>query len=180
MTQPADRRPAGILFLLQREPDPVTSPSESIRAHYGNETRTSDWFLVDQEMICRFGEATADSDWLHTDPERARRDSPFGGTIAFGFWTLSMLTYFSRQIFRCPYPGNALYGLNYGFDRVRFMTPVPVGKRIRCHVRLLDVEDRGDGRWLVKSEYRIEVEGTEKPAMMAEWLFLLVYPESSD
>ena len=154
------------------------TPLESITAFYGDEVKTSDWLLVEQSTIDRFGEATGDSDWIHTDPERARRESPFGGTIAFGFWTISMLTYFGRQIMKQDYPGNALYGLNYGFDRLRLMTPVPVGKRIRCHIRLLSVAERGTGKYLVKSEYQIEVEGNNsKPAMVAEWLFLLVFPE---
>ncbi len=152
-------------------------PLETIKTFYGEEARTSDWFLVEQSMIDKFGEATGDSDWIHTDPERAKRDSPFGGTIAFGFWTVSMMTYFGRQIMKQDYPGDALYGLNYGFDRVRLMTPVPVGKRIRCHIRLINVEERGADRYLVKSEYQIEVEGNSKPAMIAEWLFMLVFPE---
>lgn len=155
------------------------TPLESIAAFYGDEVRTSDWLLVEQSTIDKFGEATGDSDWIHTDPERARRDGPFGGTIAYGFWTISMMTYFGRQIMKQDYPGNALYGLNYGFDRLRLMTPVPVGKRIRCHIRLLNAEERGAGKYLVKSEYQIEVEGhNSKPAMVAEWLFLLVFPES--
>ena len=145
-------------------------PLETIKTFYGEEARTSDWFLVEQSMIDKFGEATGDSDWIHTDPERAKRDSPFGGTIAFGFWTVSMMTYFGRQIMKQDYPGDALYGLNYGFDRVRLMTPVPVGKRIRCHIRLINVEERGADRYLVKSEYQIEVEGNSKPAMIAEWI----------
>ena len=153
-------------------------PLESIKEFYGEETRTSDWYLVEQSTIDKFGEATGDMDWIHTDPERARRESPFGGTIAFGFWTTSLMTYFGRQIMKQDYPGNALYGLNYGFDRLRLMTPVPVDKRIRCHIRLLNVEQRGTGRYVVKSEYQIEVEGnSSKPAMVAEWLFLLVFPE---
>lgn len=161
-----------------QEGEIISSHLESIQEFYGDEPRTSDWFLVEQSMIDKFGEATADSDWMHTDPERAKRDSPFGTTIAFGFWTVSMMTYFGRQIMQRPYPGNALFGLNYGFDRVRLMSPVPVGTRIRCHMRLLNVEDRGDNRFLVKSEYQIEVEDVDKPAMIAEWLFLLQYPEN--
>ncbi len=153
------------------------TPLETIKGFYGDEPKSSDWFLVEQSMINTFGEATADSDWMHTDPERPKRDSPFGGTIAFGFWTVSMMTYFGRQIMKQDYPGNALYGLNYGFDRVRLMAPVLVGKRIRCHLRLLNVEERGAGKYLVKTEYTIEVEGhSDKPAMIAEWLFLLAFP----
>ena len=151
---------------------------ETIKEFYGEETKTSDWYLVEQSIIDKFGEATEDSDWMHTDPERTKTDSPFGGTIAFGFWTISMMTYFGRQIMKRDYPGNALYGLNYGFDRLRLIAPVPVGKRIRCHIRLINAEPRGAGKYLVKSEYKIEVEGnSDKPAMIAEWLFLLAFPE---
>ncbi|MCA9011480.1 MAG: MaoC family dehydratase [Planctomycetaceae bacterium] len=167
-----------MIHLLHHEVQSHVTPLESIKEFYGAETRTSDWYLVEQSTIDKFGEATGDMDWIHTDPERARRESPFGGTIAFGFWTISMLTYFGRQIMQRDYPGDALYGLNYGFDRLRLMAPVPVGKRIRCHIRLMSVEERGTGRYLVKSEYKIEVEGhSAKPAMVAEWLFLLVFPE---
>lgn len=153
------------------------SPADQIRAFYGEAEHTSDWLTVSQETIDQFGQATGDMDWLHTDPQRARRESPFDGTIAFGFWTISMLTYFARQTFGKDYPDGALYGLNYGFDRIRMIAPVPVGSRIRNHTRLLDVEDRGNGRFLVKTENRVEVEGADKPAMIAEWLCMIVYPE---
>ena len=148
---------------------------ESIRSYYGTEPRVSDWITVEQALIDKFGEATSDVDWMHTDPVRARREGPFGGTIAFGFWTLSMLTKFVRQTTGVDYPEGALYGLNYGFDRVRLMAPVLVGARIRNHMRLIDVETRGQGRYLVKTENRVEIEAVEKPAMIAEWLVLLVY-----
>ena len=148
---------------------------ETIRSYYGEGDRVSDWFTVAQSLIDKFGESTRDSDWLHTDPERAKRDSPFGGTIAFGFWTLSMLTYFVRQTQGGDYPPGALFGLNYGFDRVRLMAPVPVGSRIRCRSRFVGVQEREPGRYLVKTEQAIEVEGTGKPALVAEWLVMLVY-----
>lgn len=155
----------------------MNSVIDEIRAYYGEETRTTDWLTVDQSLINKFGEATCDSDWLHTDPERARRESPFGGTIAFGFWTVSMMTYFTRRAMGCDYPEGALYGLNYGFDRLRLLAPVPVGSRIRNHMRLLSVEERDAGRYLVKTENRVEIEAADKPAMIAEWLVMLVYPE---
>src|SRR4029079_15098795 len=115
---------------------------DDIRAFYGGEARVSDWFIVEQSLIDKFGEATCDSDWMHTDPERARREGPFGGTIAFGFRTVSMMTYFARQTMGRDYPEGALYGLNYGFDRVRLMSPVPVGSRIRNRAKLIDIEER--------------------------------------
>ena len=155
------------------------TPAEQIASFYGESALASDWFTVSQEMIDQFGESTGDMDWLHTDPERAKRESPFGGTIAMGFWTISMLTYFCRQAFGQDYPDGALYGLNYGFDRIRLIAPVPVGSRIRNQMRLLNVEERGAGRFLVKTENRVEVEGVEKPAMIAEWLCLLVYSDKA-
>jgi acyl dehydratase len=154
------------------------TPVESIASFYGELAHASDWFTVSQEMIDKFGKATGDMDWLHTDPERAKRESPFGGTIAFGFWTISMLTYLCRQTFGKDYPDGVLYGLNYGFDRIRMISPVPVGSRIRNRMQLLNVEERGAGRFLVKTENRVEVEGVEKPAMIAEWLCMYVYPDA--
>lgn len=137
----------------------------------------SDWHPVEQDNINKFGAATGDEDWLHTDPERAARDSPFGGTIAFGFWTISMLTHLGRQAAGRDYPEGAQFGINYGFDRLRMMSPVRVGTRIRCRIRLLDVTPRGENRILIKTENVIEIEGEEKPALVAEWLVMLFYPE---
>lgn len=155
-------------------PDPEAL-CRRIKTFYGDRVRTSDWTDVDQRLIDAFAHATRDQDWLHVDPARARQDSPFGGTIAHGFWTLSMLTYLHRQIAECDYPAGTLYGLNYGFDKVRLIAPVRVGSRIRCHVRLLDVSERGQGRFLVKTENEVEVQHQEKPALVAEWLFLLYF-----
>ena len=149
---------------------------EEIRELYGNTPQLSEWLRVEQKLIDQFGGATLDSDWMHVDPQRAKRDGPFGGTIAFGFWTLSMLTYFVRHAGGRDYPEGALYGLNYGFDRVRLIEPVVVGSRIRNRSELVDITERGDRRFLVKTENTVEIEHQEKPAMVAEWLFLLVYP----
>jgi acyl dehydratase len=156
----------------------MVSPAQKIQDFYGKAPCTSDWFPVTQGLIDQFGSATCDRDWFHTDPERARRDSPYGGTVAFGFWTLSMLTHLSRQTTGAEYPPGALFGINYGFDRIRFPGPVPVGARIRLHWKLLDITPCDGGRFLIKTENTIEVEGQSKPALVAEWLFLLVYPTS--
>ncbi len=158
----------------------MTNLIESIHRFYGEQPRTSDWFTVTQELIDQFGRATCDRDWLHTDPVRARRDSPYGGTIAHGFWTLSMLTHLSRKAIGADYPPGALFGINYGFERVRFPGPVPVGTRIRLHCKLLDIAPRDAGQYLVKTENIIEVEDQNKPALVAEWLCLLMYPADSD
>lgn len=152
------------------------TPQEAIAAFYGEEPRSSDWFTVEQSLIDQFGQATCDSDWLHTDPERARREAPFGGTIAFGFWTVSMMTHLARQMMGADYPPGALYGLNYGFDRLRLITPVPIGSRIRGRARLMNVEPRGNERFLLTTDFQIDVEGAEKPALSAHWLTLMVFP----
>ena len=142
---------------------------------YGREARISDWLEVDQRSIDQFADATRDPDWMHIDPERARRDGPFDGTIAFGFWTLSMLTFLSRSTLGGDYPPGVRYGFNYGLDRVRLMAPVPIGSRIRNRFRILDIEDRGEGRFVVRTENTIEIEGEEKPAMVAVWLGMVVF-----
>ena len=154
------------------------APQETLTEFFGT-PKTSDWLEVDQETILKFASYTQDNDWLHTDPDRAKVDSPFGATIAHGFWTLSMITFFSRQMTSTTYPDGALYGLNYGVDSVRFMSPVPIGSRIRAHSELIEVTPRGDGRYLVKSKYEIEVEGQTKPAMVATWLCLFGFPSPS-
>ncbi len=144
--------------------------------YYHRSAVPSEWLTVEQSSIDLFGQATGDMDWLHTDPERAGTEGPFDGTIAFGFWTLSMLTYLVRQSLGQNYPPGALYGLNYGFDRVRFSGIVPVGSRIRNHSKLISVELRGASQYLVKTENTIEVEHATRPALVAEWLVLIVFP----
>jgi len=147
-----------------------------IKALYGEKVNVSDWIEVRQEDMNTFGASTHDIDWMHTDPERALRESPFGGTVAYGFWTMSMLSAFTRETAGAMVPEGAIHSFNYGFDKVRLMAPAPVGSRVRNHSRLLDVIDKGNGRYVVKTDNRVEIEGESKPAMIAEWLFMLVYP----
>jgi acyl dehydratase len=156
--------------------DASSGPIDAIRVYYGARPQTSDWYTVTQEMIDQFGAATGDSEWIHCDPERARRESPYGGTIAHGFWTLSILVHLSRLNTRSDYPPGALFGINYGFNRVRFPGAVPVGSRIRLRSKLLDVAPRAEGQYLVTTENTVEVDGQNQPALVAEWLFLLVFP----
>jgi acyl dehydratase len=152
---------------------------ETIQDFYGAEPKTSDWMLVEQSVIDQFAETTGDHNWIHVDVERSQRESPFGGTIAHGFWTLSMIANFAQQFQPNFFPDGSLYGLNYGLDRVRFMSPVRVGKRIRCIVQLIDIADRRRGRYLVKSEYKIELEDEQKPAMVAVWSIMVAFPYES-
>jgi acyl dehydratase len=148
----------------------------SVRATYGEGPMISDWLEVTQELTDKFAEATLDPDWMHIDPERARREGPYDNTIAFGFWTLSMLTYFMRQSSGHHYPPGALHGFNYGLDRVRMLAPVHVGVRVRNHCEIVDVRDKGGGRFVVTTSNRVEIEGQDRPAMIADWLFMLVFP----
>lgn len=135
----------------------------------GSSLGASDWVLVDQATIDAFAQVTGDHQFIHVDPERARA-TPFGGTIAHGFLTLSLLASLT--------PENAIVlegvrmGVNYGFDKVRFLAPVPAGSRIRARHRLLALENKGGGRWLTNTEVTVDIEGSDKPALIAEWLGL--------
>src|SRR4029079_17310358 len=132
---------------------------EAIHRFYGKSPWMSDWIAVTQDMINQFCAVTGDNDWMHVDPERAGRDSPFGGCVAPGFWSLAMLPHFVRNATSGDYPPGALLAINYGFDRVRFTGPVPVGARVRLAFKLVDVTARERGRYLVRSGSTIEVEG---------------------
>ncbi|RVT40360.1 MaoC family dehydratase [Sphingobium algorifonticola] len=133
--------------------------------------RVSDWLVLDQDRLTTFGEVTLDPDPLHVDPDFAREHGPFGTTISFGFLTASLLTYFFRQSLRGSAPG---YALNYGFNRLRLPQVVPVGSRVRGVFGLLGAEDRGAGKVLMRYDTRVEIEGEDKPALVAEWLTMWV------
>ena len=135
------------------------------------EVGVSRWIHVDQARIDAFADTTEDRQYIHVDPERAR-ETPLGGTIAHGFLTLSLA---SAMNFDAVEPLDGLVmGVNYGFDRLRFIAPVPAGSNIRGRFRLLAAEDKGGGRWLLRYEITVEIEGSDKPALVAEWLGLQV------
>ncbi|HEY7513449.1 MAG TPA: MaoC family dehydratase [Vicinamibacteria bacterium] len=138
----------------------------------GRELGVTDWLLLDQDRIDRFAEATGDRQWIHVDVERAKKDSPLGSTIAHGFLSLSLLARFGFEIGLVAPEGSHL--LNYGLNRVRFAAPVRAGARVRDRIVLLEVEEKGAGRTLVTTRHTIEIEGEEKPALVAESLVLLV------
>jgi acyl dehydratase len=147
------------------------------RACIGQQVGTSHWVLVDQDMINRFAQVTLDPDPMHIDPEWSARHSPFGKTIAFGFLTTSLLTHLYHDVLQYDRHGHAQtggYPLNYGFDRLRLIAPVPVGSRIRGHFTLIDVRERGPGEVVHKTSVVIEIEGQQKPALVGEWLGLWV------
>ena len=132
----------------------------------GKDLATSDWLTVDQERINRFAEATDDHQWIHVDVERAREESPYGAPIAHGFLTLSLLARFSGQLLRAE---GVKLGLNYGLDRVRFITPVRVGSRLRARFTLTGITDV-EGGVQVSWTATVEIEGSEKPACVAQML----------
>jgi len=135
----------------------------------GEDLGSSDWLLVDQERVNAFADATEDHQWLHVDLERAK-EGPFGGTIAHGFLTLSMLPALGAQVFALETPGAKL---NYGVNKVRFPAPLPVGSKIRVHVSVAEVTDIRAGKQMVL-KHTVEIEGSDKPACVAETVVLLL------
>jgi len=130
----------------------------------------SSWLTIDQQRIAEFADATEDRQFIHTDPEAAAQ-TPFGGTIAHGFLSLSMLSRMAAEAMLVP--DNIKMAVNYGLDRVRFIKPVRSGKRIRGRFRLDSVDEKGPGQLLLRHTVTVEIEGEEKPALTAEWLGLL-------
>jgi acyl dehydratase len=141
---------------------------KQLRGMIGQEIGVSDWTLVDQERIDRFAECTGDRQWIHVDAERARRRSPFRTTIAHGYLSLSLIGGLSQEMNVVPENTQAVF--NYGLDRVRFISPVKAGSRVRLRSRLLSMEDRGPGQYLLKFENTVDIEAEEKPALIAETL----------
>ncbi len=137
--------------------------------------KISKWILVDQAMINRFAEASLDPDPMHIDPEWCAQNSPFGGTIAFGFLTMSLLSHMMQDIVqyeREDRKGGHGIPINYGFNKVRMIAPVPVNSRIRLFIRSTSTEVKGPGQTVQTTELEVQVEGQEKPALVAEWLTL--------
>lgn len=141
---------------------------EQLRAMTGQELGVSGWVEVDQARIDQFAECTEDRQWIHTSPERARKQSPFRTTIAHGYLSLSLIGGLSQQMNVVPENTQAVF--NYGLDKVRFLAPVRVGTRVRLRASLISVEDKAPGQYLMKFANTIEIEGEEKPALMAETL----------
>jgi acyl dehydratase len=137
----------------------------------GQALRPSDWLEIDQARITLFADATNDHQFIHTDPERAAA-TPFGGTIAHGYLTLSLL---SDLLGACwPVPEGLQMGLNYGSDKVRYLAPVKVGQRVRATGRISDIGEKRPGQWLVKTNVTVEIEGESTPALIAEILTMFI------
>ncbi len=137
-----------------------------LRDAVGTRVGESDWVTIDQSQVDMFADATDDHQWIHIDQERAKA-GPFGTTIAHGFLTLSLLSSLLAKVYRID---NVRMGINYGLNKVRFTAPVPVGSKVRGVVELLDVADAAGGAVQVTNKVTVEIEGSERPALVAEWL----------
>ena len=146
------------------------APLDDIRARVGQEVGVSGWVTVDQPRIDAFADATEDRQFIHTDPQAAAA-AGFGGTIAHGFLSLSLLSRMAADAMLAP--EGLKMALNYGLDRVRFLAPVKAGKRIRGRFTLDSMDEKAPGQWLMRHEVTVEIEGEEKPALTAFWLGLI-------
>jgi acyl dehydratase len=138
---------------------------DELKELVGQTVGPSDWREVDQELIDKFAEVSGDDQWIHVDVERAKSESPFGGTVAHGNLTLSLIDGFRKDVLQS---GGFKLGVNYGWNKVRFPAPVPSGAKVRASVEVLTVDEVGDGWWQITQKWTVEVEGSEKPACVAE------------
>ena len=146
-------------------------PVNALRDYIDRELEPSDWLTIDQARITAFADTTLDHQFIHVDEARAAK-TPFGSTIAHGYLTLSLISHFAAE---CGIgPENAAMAINYGSDRVRFLQPVKVNDRIRARAMLKSVDDSEPGRVLIKTKFTIDIEGGEKPALVAEILSLFI------
>jgi acyl dehydratase len=148
-----------------------TVKAEDLPKLAGKELPPSEWMEITQERVNQFAEATNDFQFIHVDPERAAH-TPFGGPIAHGFLSLSLLSYLNAQT--AIFPENLAMGINYGSDKVRYLMPVRVGQQIRSRQTVLEVTEKKPGQWLMKTAVTVEIEGEETPALVAEILSMLV------
>lgn len=141
----------------------------------GTEVGVSNWITVDQKMIDEFAKTTHDEQWIHVDPERATRETPFGGAIAHGFLTLSLASRFAYDCFSMM--DGQVMGINYGMNKLRFLMPVVAGSRLRGRFTLMDVSARDATSMLRTNTLTIEIEGNKTPALVAEWLGLAIFKD---
>ena len=146
-------------------------PKEEMLGAIGTKFEPGEWIEVTQDHINSFADCTEDHQFIHVD-EEAAKNTPFGGTIAHGFLTLSLLPKLAEGT--GVIPENVVMGLNYGFDKVRFLAPVKSGKRVRAHAEVADITRKDDNRFLVKQALSVEIEGEETPALVAEWLTMVI------
>ncbi|HBO6816533.1 MaoC family dehydratase [Pseudomonas aeruginosa] len=144
-------------------------PVAALKDHIGKDLGHSEWLTIHQERVDQFAECTGDHQFIHVDPEKAAK-TPFGGTIAHGFLSLSLIPKLMEGLLVLP--EGLKMAVNYGLDTVRFIQPVRVGSRVRLGLTLLDVNEKNPGQWLIKARATLEIEGQEKPAYIAETLSL--------
>jgi len=140
---------------------------EEIQSRVGSEIGLSDWILIDQARIDAFADVTEDHQFIHVDPDAAAK-TPFRGTVAHGFLTLSLLSRMAEGVML--HPATLRMAVNYGFDKVRFMAPVRSGKRIRGRFKMLSAEEKRASQWQITYEVTVEIEDEEKPALIADWI----------
>lgn len=156
---------------------PIAKAKEALEAQIGQKVGVSNWITVDQPMIDQFAKTTHDDQWIHIDPDRAARETPFGGTVAHGFLTLSLASRFAYDCFDMA-PGQVM-GINYGFNKLRFLSPVRAGSRLRGRFTLTSVTQRNNTDLLRETVLTIEIEGQDTPALVADWLGLAVFDATS-
>ena len=144
---------------------------EKLLEAVGTEMGASEWFLIDQDRINAFADATLDHQFIHVNPEQAKH-TPFGGTIAHGFLTLSLLPYLQATMPDLLVPAGLKMGMNYGFDKIRFLAPVKVNSKVRAVAKLKDAVEKNPGQFLLTAEYTVEIEGQPKPALIADWMVM--------
>ena len=152
-------------------------PADALQDHIGQEVGVTDWLTIEQDRIDQFADATDDHQYIHVDAHRAAQ-TPFGGTIAHGFLTLSLLSALSSRGGGLKLE-NTVMGINYGLDRVRFVNPVRSGQRIRARFNLTSAEEKQPGRYLTRYAVTVEIEDEEKPALVAEWLGMTVVDKNA-
>tara|TARA_X000001036_G_scaffold390962_1_gene388924 strand:- start:108 stop:572 length:465 start_codon:yes stop_codon:yes gene_type:complete len=148
----------------------VVAVSEMVN-QIGHKFEPGNWMTLDQDRINSFADCTEDHQFIHVDEEAAAQ-TPFGGTIAHGLLTLSSLVKLCED--SSLYPDNIVMGINYGFNKVRFLAPVRAGKRVRAHVEIQNVEPKDEKRYVVTLAITVEIEDEEKPALVAEWMNMMV------
>lgn len=144
----------------------------NVRNFVGQSLGASDWIDVDQSRINQFAECTGDRQWIHVDIERAKRESPFSTTIAHGYLSLSLVATLAMKMGLAPKDASAV--INYGLDKVRFITPVKAGERVRLQLVLADIEPKDNGQFLIKSKATLEIENGQAPALVADSLALII------
>jgi acyl dehydratase len=148
-----------------------TIKAEDLPGLVGKELEPSDWMEITQERVNQFADATNDHQFIHVDPDKAAQ-TPFGGPIAHGFLSLSLVSFLNAQ--SSIEPENLAMGINYGSDKVRYLMPVRIGKRIRTRQKVLEVTEKNPGQWLIKTAVTVDIEGEETPALIAEILTMMV------